>query len=506
MKELARLLRLYADRSGLEKIALRAAMIFPSLMLMKTSKKSKTKEERLSRKRRLELWEKGEIRQLSDEAEALQRRTVANAIRPKEEPIARRFGNLLRKVKVKDAMRLLKENSQMPLKSTDTVEGKTVVEILQENHPEGRPQNPAALSQGNAVPEFHPVVFEGIDASLIRSMALKAKGSAGPSGLDASGWRRLCTSFGRLSDDLCDAVAAVTRRLCTEYVDPDAIESLTACRLIALNKNPGVRPIGVAETLRRIMGKAILATISDDIQKAAGSVQLCAGQIAGIEAAIHAMSLAYEDDGVEAAVFVDASNAFNNLNREAALRNIHNICPAFAVIATNTYRKASPLFIDQQTIQSKEGTTQGDPLAMAIYAIVRPLIDNVQNEAMQIWYADDATASGKLSNLKEWWNKLSVSGQTLATSPMHRSSVVVTKPLHLEEATRIFAECKMTITTEGTKYLGTPIGDEAFVNRSIEQKIAEWVKEISFPPLHKVSHRQRLPHSRTVLLVSACFS
>ena len=479
MKELARLLRLYADRSGLEKIALRAAMIFPSLMLMKTSKKSKTKEERLSLKRRLELWEKGEIRQLSDEAEALQRRTVASAIRPKEEPIARRFGNLLRKVKVKDAMRLLKENSQMPLKSTDTVEGKTVVEILQEKHPEGRPPNPAALSQGNAVPEFHPVVFEGIDASLIRSMALKAKGSAGPSGLDASGWRRLCTSFGRLSDDLCDAVAAVTRRLCTEYVDPDAIESLTACRFIALNKNPGVRPIGVAETLRRIMGKAILATISDDIQKAAGSVQLCAGQIAGIEAAIHAMTLAYEDDGVEAAVFVDASNAFNNLNREAALRNIHNICPALAVIATNTYRKASPLFIDQQTIQSKEGTTQGDSLAMAIYAIaIRPLIDNVQNEAMQIWYADDATASGKLSNLKEWWNKLSVSGPDFGYFPNAQKSVVVTKPSHLEEATRIFAECKMTITTEGTKYLGTPIGDEAFVNRSIEQKIAEWVKEI----------------------------
>ena len=286
-------------------------------------------------------------------------------------------------------------------------------------------------------------------------------------------------SFGRLSDDLCDAVAVVTRRLCTEYVDPDAIESLTACRLIVLNKNPGVQPIGVAGTLRRIMGKPILATISDDIQKAAGSVQLCAGQIAGIEAAIHAMTLAYEDDGVEAAVFVDASNAFNNLNREAALRNIHNICPALAVIATNTYRKASPLFIDQQTIQSKEGTTQGDPLAMAIYAIaIRPLIDNVQNEAMQIWYADDATASGKLSNLDEWWDKLLVSGPEFGYFPNTQKSVVVTKPLHLEEATRIFAECKMTITTEGTKYLGTPSGDEAFVSMSIEQKIAEWVEEI----------------------------
>ena len=74
----------------------------------------------------------------------------------------------------------------MPLKSTDTVEGKTVVEILQEKHPEGRPPNPAALSQGNAVPEFHPVVFEGIDASLIRSMALKAKYNYVPDRLQES--------------------------------------------------------------------------------------------------------------------------------------------------------------------------------------------------------------------------------------------------------------------------------------------------------------------------------
>ena len=36
----------------------------------------------------------------------------------------------------------------------------------------------------------------------------------------------------------------------------------------------------------------------------------------------------------------------------------------------------------------------------------------------------------------------------------------------------------MPITTERTKYLGTPIGDEAFVNMSIEQKTAEWVEEI----------------------------
>ena len=69
-----------------------------------------------------------------------------------------------------------------------------------------------------------------------------------------------------------------------------------------------------------------------------------------------------EDDAVEAAVFVNASIAFNNLTREAALRNIQSVWPTLAIIATNTYslRKASSLFVNQQTIQSKD-TTQRDP-------------------------------------------------------------------------------------------------------------------------------------------------
>ena len=47
----------------------------------------------------------------------------------------------------------------------------------------------------------------------------------------------------------------LAKNLATTLVDPNTIEAFVACRMIALNKNPGVRPIGVGEILRRIIGK-----------------------------------------------------------------------------------------------------------------------------------------------------------------------------------------------------------------------------------------------------------
>ena len=59
-----------------------------------------------------------------------------------------------------------------------------------------------------------------------------------------------------------DQVAKFARRIAGEIIDPTSLEAYVAGRLIPLNKNPGgeeiqVRPIGVGEVLRRIVGKAI---------------------------------------------------------------------------------------------------------------------------------------------------------------------------------------------------------------------------------------------------------
>ena len=191
-----------------------------------------------------------------------------------------------------------------------------VKDVLTSKHPAGQRAHVNCILP-SAPGDVHPVVFDSIDATTIRSAALRITGSAGPSGIDAREWRRLCTSFKGASNELCASLATLARRVCTSYVDPNSISPLLACRLIALDKNPGVRPIGIGDTARWIIAKAVLSVVKSDVQDATGCLQLCGGQIAGIEAAVHAVRTAFDSDDSEAVLLADASNAFNSLNRQA---------------------------------------------------------------------------------------------------------------------------------------------------------------------------------------------
>ena len=96
---------------------------------------------------------------------------------------------------------------------------------------------------------------------MIRQAAFHTHGAAGPSGVDAFAWQHLCSSFGNASVDLCNALASVARCLATTEIDPAILAPFVACRLIPLDKNPGVRPIGIGDVPQRILAKAILRCI-----------------------------------------------------------------------------------------------------------------------------------------------------------------------------------------------------------------------------------------------------
>ena len=130
--------------------------------------------------------------------------------------------------------------------------------------------------------------------------------------LDADGWRRILMSgnFGTSGEDLIKAVADMTKRLCQDNTVKH-LKAFLACRLISLDIQPGVRPIGIGEVLRRAIGKIVMKLLKRDVLKATGSLQLCAGQDAGSEAAIHAVYEMFNKESTEAVLMEDASNAFN---------------------------------------------------------------------------------------------------------------------------------------------------------------------------------------------------
>ena len=122
--------------------------------------------------------------------------------------------------------------------------------------------------------------------------------------------------------------------------------------------------------------------------------------LAGVEAPIHSVHSHFALSDCDAVLLVDASNAFNSLKLIVALHNIRQLCPPFATLLINTYRSPACLFISGDVLMSGEGTTQGDPLAMPMYALATiPLLKRLPGDIKQIWYADDACACGKLGRL-----------------------------------------------------------------------------------------------------------
>ena len=235
--------------------------------------------------------------------------------------------------------------------------------------------------------------------------------------MDADGWRRiLCqNNFGDTNVDLRKAIANFIKKICIEEIYTTSIETFVACRLITLDKNPGLRPIGVGEILRSITGKIIVSVVKKEVISSTGSLQVCAGQEAGSEAAIHAMEKIFKEESTEAVLLVDAANAFNSINRKLFLHNVSILCPAISICVTNCYATPARLFVIGGTeIRSNEGTTQGDPVAMAIYAIgITPLImmmielvTTTCDDIKMVAFADDFSAAGKLISLLLWWTTL----------------------------------------------------------------------------------------------------
>ena len=184
-------------------------------------------------------------------------------------------------------------------------------------------------------------------------------------------------------------------------------------RLIALDKCPGVRPIGINECLCRVLGHVLASVTGWEAQSACGVDQLACGMQSGIEGTVHAMSALYDDhsnDGWGFLLMV-ATNAFNLVNRVAALWNAQVLWPNCSHFLFNTYRGYAFLLLktSNEMLLSREGLTQRDPLSMIFYSVATlPLVQALKGDSrwFQSWYADDSVCAGSLDDIRCWLDLL----------------------------------------------------------------------------------------------------
>ena len=208
--ELAHLLQAYADSSSLECIAMKGIVVLQQLLLQKPSKTSKAADRTKHLQRCLDLWHSGDVDALLKEGQCIQKRLGPNHSSPNKPTLAQNFAMKMKQGNVQGALKSLSMSSvggvlnlddEIPT-GTNNVKC-TVRDILADKHlANTAPSSDILLPVDQQSETFNPIVFDSLNADLILKAALKTKGAAGLSGLDAFAWRRLCSSFKSASRDL----------------------------------------------------------------------------------------------------------------------------------------------------------------------------------------------------------------------------------------------------------------------------------------------------------------
>ena len=186
---------------------------------------------------------------------------------------------------VNSSIKLLSSN----MEGSELSLNKETIDLLKVKVPVGKATSEDTKLHGLS-PTVRNIIFDVISNSIILKTVEITQGDPRPSGMDADGWRRILVSrdYGDPGNNLHKAVASLIKKICIKEIDDSSLSPLMASRLVPLNKNPALRPIGVVEVLRRVMGKVVMSTFSEDITTASSDAQMC-GRSSGSEAAIHAM-------------------------------------------------------------------------------------------------------------------------------------------------------------------------------------------------------------------------
>ena len=98
---------------------------------------------------------------------------------------------------------------------------------------------------------------------------------------------------------------------------------------------------------------------------------------------------------------------------------------------------------------------------------------------LKVTPSNNAAAGGHLHQLNKWWNELNTFGGSFGYNVNAAKSWLVVKEGLLERAQHLFAGTGIQITTAGRPYLGAALGSTSFTTTYTQQRVSEWIEEIS---------------------------
>ena len=343
------------------------------------------------------------------------------------------------------------------------------MEVLRAKHLEARAPTAASLdSYPDQPPELVPV---DIIDDTVTAVAGRLSGGARLGGTDSVSLHHWLPCFGAASGELRLIVGDFTEWLGNGRPPLAAYWALMSGRLIALDKQPGIIPVVVGETWLRMMVKCLLRVTGQEATAACGTAQLSGGVEAGIEGGIHAMRVLWEEHSQEeywGVFLINAQNAFNEENRTAMLWSVWYEWPSGAQFTFNCYRHWATLVVRDtgegsgHFLHSKEGMTQGYPLAMISYGIgVLPLIKELHRAhplLTQPWYADDSGDGGNFAHILAHLWYLQARGPPRGYLPELTKIILFVDPQNVARAEEFFCGMGIGVVT-GNRYLGGDIGE-----------------------------------------------